>query len=65
MFTKYYFSNQIRDEMVKSVECMGDKTNQYKTLVGKPKRKRSLGRLWHRWRDSNVDLKEIGYEDPV
>lgn len=37
--------------------------NQYKTLVGKPKGKRSLGRPCHRWRDNKVDLKELGYED--
>lgn len=63
MFTKYYYSNQIRNEVVKSVECVGDMRNQYKTLVGKPKGKRSLGRLCHRWRDNNVVLKELGYED--
>jgi hypothetical protein len=43
MFAEYYFSNQIRDEMVKSVECMRDRRNEYKTLVGKTKGKRPLG----------------------
>jgi hypothetical protein len=36
----------------------------YKILVGKPKGKRPLGRLRHRWEDGiRMDLREIGWED--
>jgi hypothetical protein len=29
---------------------MGDRRGVYRVLVGKPERKRPLGRTWHRWR---------------
>jgi hypothetical protein len=33
--------------------------NKYKILVGKPKRKRSVGRLGRRWEDNiNMNIKE-------
>jgi hypothetical protein len=40
---------------------MGMKRNAYRTLVGKPQRKRPLGRPRHRWEDNiKMDLREIG-----
>jgi hypothetical protein len=40
---------------------MGEKRNMYRLLVGKPKRKRPLGRPRHRWIDNiKIDLLEIG-----
>jgi hypothetical protein len=40
---------------------MGEKRNVYKLLVGKPERKRPLGRLRRRWIDNiKIDLLEIG-----
>jgi hypothetical protein len=40
---------------------MGEKRNMYKLLVGKPERKRPLGRLRCRWIDNiKMDLLEIG-----
>jgi hypothetical protein len=30
---------------------MGEMSNEYKVLIGKPKEKRSLGRPRHRWED--------------
>jgi hypothetical protein len=40
---------------------MGEKMNVYRLLVGKPDRKRQLGRLRCRWIDNiNMDLSEIG-----
>jgi hypothetical protein len=40
---------------------MGKKRNVYRLLVGKPERKRPLGRPRHRWIDNiKMDLLEIG-----
>jgi hypothetical protein len=40
---------------------VGKITNKYKNLVGKPERKRSLGRRGRRWeKNTNMDVKEIG-----
>jgi hypothetical protein len=40
---------------------MGEKRNVYRLLVGKPERKRPLGRQRHRWIDNiKIDLLEIG-----
>jgi hypothetical protein len=42
---------------------MGAKRDLYKTLVGKPKGKRPLGRPRHRWVDNiKIDLREIGWD---
>jgi hypothetical protein len=41
---------------------MGEKRNAYRILVGKPERKRPLGRQRRRWVDNiKIDLKEIGW----
>jgi hypothetical protein len=43
---------------------MGEKQNAYRLLVGKPKRKRPLGRPRPRWVDNNrMDLREVGWRD--
>jgi hypothetical protein len=43
------------------VARMGEKMNAYRILVGKPERKRSLGRPRRRWVDNiEMDLREIG-----
>jgi hypothetical protein len=40
---------------------MGEKRNLYRLLVGKPERKRPLGRPRHRWIDNiKMDFLEIG-----
>jgi hypothetical protein len=40
---------------------MGEKRNMYRLLVGKPERKRPLGRPRRRWIDNiKMDLLEIG-----
>jgi len=40
---------------------MGKMRNLYKIVVGKPRRKRPLGRPRHRWEDNiGMDLREIG-----
>jgi hypothetical protein len=31
---------------------IGNMTNAYKIVVGKPRRKRPLGISWHRWEDN-------------
>jgi hypothetical protein len=39
-----------------------DKRNAYRILVGKPERKRPIGRPRRRWEDNNkMDLREIGW----
>jgi hypothetical protein len=39
---------------------MGEKRNGYRILVGKPERKRPLGRPRHRWEDNiRIDLREM------
>jgi hypothetical protein len=41
---------------------MGEKTNAYRILVGKPEGKRLLGRPRHRWMNNiKIDLREIGW----
>jgi hypothetical protein len=41
---------------------MGEKRNAYRLLVGKPERKRPLGRPRCRWEDNTkMDLFEIGW----
>jgi hypothetical protein len=43
---------------------MGEKRKAYSILVGKPERKRPLGRPRHKWVDSiKMDLREIGWND--
>jgi hypothetical protein len=42
---------------------MEEKRNAYRILVGKPERKRSLGRPRRRWEDNTrMDLREIGWD---
>jgi hypothetical protein len=43
------------------VERMGEERNVYRVLVGKPERKRPLGRPRRRWEDGiRMDLRKIG-----
>jgi hypothetical protein len=45
------------------VACIGEERKVYRVLVGKPERKRSLGRLKRRWEDRvKMDVREIGWE---
>jgi hypothetical protein len=40
---------------------MGEKWNAYMVLVGKPERKRTLGRPTHRWEvNIKMELRQIG-----
>jgi hypothetical protein len=41
---------------------MGEKRIAYRVSMGKPERKRPLGRLTHRWEDNIINnLREIGW----
>jgi hypothetical protein len=43
---------------------MGEERKVYKVFVGKPERKRPLGRPRRRWEDGiKMDLRETGWED--
>jgi hypothetical protein len=45
------------------VAHMGEKRNAYRSLVGKPERKRPLGQPKHRQKDNiKLDVKDIGRE---
>jgi hypothetical protein len=42
---------------------MGENSNAYRILVGKPEGKRPLGRQRHRWVDSiKIDLREMRWD---
>jgi hypothetical protein len=44
------------------VARMGEGRGMYRVLVGKPERKRPLGRPRRRWKDNiKIDLQEVGY----
>jgi hypothetical protein len=46
------------------VARIGEKMNAYRLLVGKPDRKRPLGRSRRRWVDNiRIDLGEMGWGD--
>ncbi|KAJ4443425.1 hypothetical protein ANN_05093 [Periplaneta americana] len=46
------------------VARMGESTNAYRVLVGRPEGKRPLGRPRRRWEDNiKMDLREVGYDD--
>ncbi|KAJ4442285.1 hypothetical protein ANN_12153 [Periplaneta americana] len=45
------------------VAHMGESRNTYSVLVGRPERKKSLGRPRRRWEDNiKMDLREVGYD---
>jgi len=44
-----------------NVARMRERRGVYRVLLGKPKRKRPLGRTRHRWKDNiKMDLQEVG-----
>jgi hypothetical protein len=48
--------------MGRDVARMGEKRNPYRISVGKPERKRPLGRPRHRWEDNiRMDLRKMGW----
>jgi hypothetical protein len=54
----------IKSRRMRHVSRMGDKRNTYELLVGKPERRRPLGKLRRRWLDNiRMDLLELGWGD--
>jgi hypothetical protein len=50
------------DDMGRPCSTNGEKRNTYRLLVGKPERKRPLGRPRCRWVDNiRIDLGEVGW----
>ena len=50
-----------RMRWARHIARMGDKRDVYRDLVGKPERKRPLGRPRRRWEDNiKMDLQEVG-----
>jgi hypothetical protein len=53
----------MEDEIGRACSKNGEKTNAYSILVGKPERKKPLGRLWRRWvGDIKMDRREIRWD---
>jgi hypothetical protein len=52
-----------RMRWVGHVARIGEKRKAYRLLVGKPERKRPLGRPRRRWLDNMMDLGEVGWGD--
>jgi hypothetical protein len=53
-----------RVRWARNVACMGQERKVYRILVGKPERKRPLGRPRRRWDDGiGMDLREVGWGD--
>ena len=51
-----------RMRWVGHVASMGKRTGAYRGLVGKPERKKELGRRRNRWDDNiKMDLQEVGW----
>jgi hypothetical protein len=55
--------NQVKDdENARACSTNGERSNAYRMLVGKAKKKRPLGRSGRRWVDNiKMDLKNIGW----
>jgi hypothetical protein len=50
--------------MGRACSTNGEKSNAYRTLVGKPEGKRPLGRPKHKWVGNiKIDLREVGWDD--
>jgi hypothetical protein len=51
-----------KNEMGGACSTYGERRDVYRVLVGKPYRKRPLGRPKSRWEDNiKMDLQEVGY----
>jgi hypothetical protein len=67
---RYLSPNIIRVIKSRRMRCAGhvarmeEMIEVYRVLVGKPERKRSLGRLRFRWQDNiKMDLQELGWRN--
>ena len=60
LLTKYYSNDQIKkNEMGGYVERMEKRNDAYRVFVGKPERKRPLGKCRRRWKNTiKMDLKK-------
>jgi hypothetical protein len=57
-------SNPRKMRWAEHVARMGEESNSYRLLVGKPDGNRPLGRPKHRWVDNmKMDLREVGWGD--
>ena len=61
LLTKYYSDDKLaKNEMDRACNTYGWRRDAQRILVGKPERKRSLGRPRHRWEDVRIDLQDVG-----
>jgi hypothetical protein len=62
-FYIYTYNDQVKeDEMGRTCSTNGEKQNAYRLLVGKPEKKRPLGRPKHKWVDNiEMNLRVIGW----
>jgi hypothetical protein len=58
---KYHSDDQSeKSEMGGACSTYGERRSAYRVLVGRPERKRSLGRPRRRWEDNNkMDFQEV------
>jgi hypothetical protein len=45
LLTKHYSGDQIKNEMGRECSMYGDRIDEYRVLVGKPEKRRPIGRL--------------------
>jgi hypothetical protein len=58
-----HFSRDVieKNEMGRACSAYGERKGVYKVLVGKPERKKTLGRPRHRWEDNiTMDIQDVG-----
>jgi hypothetical protein len=63
LYSSPNFSHVIKSRRMRwpgHVARMGEKRGAYRILVGRPERRRSLGRPRCRWEDIKMDLQEVG-----
>jgi hypothetical protein len=60
---KYYCDDQVKKtEMDRTCSTYGESKGAYRALVGKPEKRRPLGRLRRRWEDNtNMDPREVDW----
>jgi hypothetical protein len=64
LFTNYYSDDKIeKNEIDGACNAYGWRRVAQRFLVGKPKRRRPLGRPRHRWEDVRMDLQDVGCGD--
>jgi hypothetical protein len=59
---KYIFDDQTNEERWAGMWLIRGKTETLEFLVEKPERKRPLGKCMYRWENTEIELKETGWD---